>query len=64
MATCLLVRASLPAPPQDAQGSGARAPAAAGRLVPGDRGVRLEGQETGSANDSAPVPGACQPKQA
>lgn len=53
-------------PSQHAQGSGARA-AAAGRPVPGDSGAlhgSLEEQEAGSANDSAPVSGGCQSKQA
>lgn len=66
MATCVLVRVSLPAPSQDAQGSGAPA-AAAGRPVPGDSGAlhrSLEEQEAGSANRSAPEPRGCQPEQA
>lgn len=66
VAICLLVRASLPAPSQDAQGSGAPA-AAAGRPVPGDSGAlhrSLEEQEAGSANRAAPDPRGCQPEQA
>lgn len=63
---CLVERAPLPAPSQDAQRSGARA-AASGRPVPGDSGARrrrdLEGQEAGSANHAAPVPRGSRPKQ-
>lgn len=66
-ATCILGRATLLPSTQDAQGSGTRAAAAAGRPVPGDSSAlhrSREEQEAGSANRAASVPGGCQSKQA
>lgn len=66
-ATWILGRAALLPSTQDAQGSGTRAAAAAGRPVPGDSSAlhrSREEQEAGSANRAASVPGGCQSKQA